>query len=121
MRGRGQIQSFRVAFEGIGRAFKNEAHMKVHLVFAVAALAACWLLQVESWGWCLVIICIACVFAAEVLNTALETLCDKVCPEDDPLIKTAKDAAAGAVLILSICSIVVGMIVYVPAFLTLVG
>lgn len=116
-----QVQSFAVAFQGIGRAFKTELHMKVHLVFAIAALLACWLLHVEAWGWCVVVICIGMVISAEVLNTAFEALCDKVAPEFHPLIKVAKDAAAGAVLVLAITSVVAGLIVFVPAFMWLFG
>ena len=116
-----QLESFAVAFKGIGRAFKTEVHMRVHLVFAIAALLACWLLHVEAWGWCVVIVCIGMVIAAEVLNTAFEALCDKVSPEFHPLIKVAKDAAAGAVLVLAIASVIAGLIVYVPALMKLVS
>lgn len=121
MKNDSRIQSFAVAFQGIAAAFKSELHMKVHLVFAIAALLACWLLSVEPWGWCVVIICIGMVFAAEVLNTALEALCDKVSVEYDPLIKVAKDAAAGAVLVLAITSVIAGLIVFVPAIFRLLS
>ena len=50
MKNQSQVKSFAVAFVGIGRAFMSEVHMKVHLVFAVMALIACWVLQVELWG-----------------------------------------------------------------------
>ncbi|MGI6032825.1 MAG: diacylglycerol kinase family protein [Coriobacteriales bacterium] len=116
-----QAHSFAVAFTGIGRTFKNELHMKIHLCFAIAALVACAALGVDAIGWCLVILCIGMVFAAELVNTALEALCDKVSPEIDPRIKVCKDAAAGAVLVLAICSVIVGLIVYIPPFLRLIG
>lgn len=117
MKNQSQVKSFAVAFVGIGRAFMSEVHMKVHLVFAVMALIACWVLQVELWGWCAVIVCIGMVVSAEVLNTAIEALCDKVSPDYDHLIEIAKDAAAGAVLVLAIASIVVGLIVFIPALM----
>lgn len=119
MKNQSQAKSFAVAFAGIGRAFMSELHMKVHLVFAILALIACWILQVEPWGWCVVIICIGMVVSAEVLNTAVEALCDKVSPEYDHLIKVAKDAAAGAVLVLAITSVVAGLIVYIIALFNL--
>lgn len=111
----GQVRSFTCAFKGIGRTIRSEAHMRVHLVFAVIALFACWFLQVEAWGWVAVILCIGMVFSAETFNTAVEALSDKVCSEEHRLIEIAKDAAAGAVLICAIASVVVGLIVYVPA------
>ena len=121
MKNESQLKSFAVAFKGIGRAFASELHMRVHLAFAIAALAACWFLKVETWGWCGVIICIGMVISAEVLNTALEALCDKVSPEYDKRIEIAKDAAAGAVLVLAITSVIAGLIVYIPAFVRLVS
>lgn len=121
MKNESQIRSFAVAFAGIGRAFASEVHMKVHLAFAIAALAACWFLHVEPWGWCVVVICIGMVISAEVLNTAIEALADKVSPEYDPLVKVAKDAAAGAVLVLAICSVIAGLIVYVPALIAMIS
>ncbi len=121
MKNTSQVRSFAVAFEGIGRAFMSELHMKVHLVFAIAALIACGLLRVEPWGWCVVVICIGMVISAEVLNTAFEALCDKVSPEYDELIKIAKDAAAGAVLVLAFAAVIAGLIVYIPAFLKLIA
>ena len=116
-----QLASFAVAFQGIGRAIASEAHMRVHLVFAAAALVCCWLLQVDATGWCLVVLCIGAVIAAELANTALEALCDKVSPELDPLVKTCKDTAAGAVLVLAIASVAVGLAVFVPAVLRLIA
>ena len=121
MKNTSQVKSFAVAFEGIWAAFKSELHMKIHLFFAIAALVACWFLQVETWGWCVVIICIGMVISAEVLNTALEALCNKVSEEYDPYIKVAKDAAAGAVLVLAIASVVVGLIVFIPPFMRILG
>lgn len=121
MKNQSQAKSFAVAFAGIAKAFSGEIHMKVHLFFAIAAVIACWFLRVEPWGWCVVIVCIGMVIAAEVTNTAIEALCDKVSPEHDPLIGLAKDAAAGAVLVLAITSVIAGLIVFVPAFVRLVS
>lgn len=116
-----QAHSFKVAFQSIGAAFAGELHMKIHLCFAVLALAACAVLRVDVVGWCLVIGCIAAVFSAELFNTAIEALADRVTLERDPLIKVAKDTAAGAVLVLAIASVIIGLAVYIPAGLKLLG
>lgn len=116
-----QAHSFKVAFQSIGAAFAGELHMKIHLCFAVLALVACAVLRVDVMGWCLVIGCIAAVFSAELFNTAIEALADRVTLERDPLIKVAKDTAAGAVLVLAIASVIIGLAVYIPAGLKLLG
>ena len=116
-----QAHIFKVAFQSIGAAFAGELHMKIHLCFAVLALVACAVLRVDVMGWCLVIGCIAAVFSAELFNTAIEALADRVTLERDPLIKVAKDTAAGAVLVLAIASVIIGLAVYIPAGLKLLG
>jgi len=54
------------------------------------------------------------VWMAEAFNTAIETLCDVVCPEEDSRIKKAKDVAAGSVLISTIGALAVGCLVFLP-------
>lgn len=114
-----QVHSFAVAFAGIGRAVRSEPHMRAHLCLAAAALAACGVLRVDAIGWALVVLCIGAVLSLELVNTALEALCDKVSPEYDELVKVAKDAAAGAVLVVAVMSVAVGLVVFVPALLRL--
>lgn len=54
---------------------------------------------------------------AEGFNTAIEKLADRVTREQDPLIGAAKDVAAGAVLLMAVASVVVGLIIFLPKFL----
>ena len=59
------------------------------------------------------------VWTAEALNTAFEFLTDVASPEFHPLAAKAKDVAAGAVLIAAIGSVVIGLLILGPYFLTL--
>lgn len=52
------------------------------------------------------------VLSAEILNTAIEKICDIIQPEYDERIKFIKDVSAGAVLILAILAVFVGLWVY---------
>lgn len=69
------------------------------------------LLGLSTFEWIAVILCIGAVLAAEGVNSAIEALCDKVSPEYDEAIKHTKDLAAGAVLILAVMSIIVGLLI----------
>ena len=60
-----------------------------------------------------------CVWAAEALNTAIEFVVDLASPDPHPLAGKAKDVAAGAVLIASIGSAVIGGFVFGPHVLRL--
>ena len=88
---------------------------------AVVVFVACALLQVPAWGWAVVAMCVGVQLAMETVNTAIEAIVDLASPEIHPLAKRAKDCAAGAALITACASVIVGLIVFVPALLALLG
>lgn len=114
-----RIKSFSYAFRGITDLVKNEHNARIHCVAAVAVLIAGFILHLSDIEWVAVTICVGGVFMAEGFNSAIETLADKICKEDDLLIKRAKDIAAGAVLIMAITSVVVGLIIFLPKIIRL--
>jgi len=65
-----------------------------------------------EWAVCIVV-CFM-VVALELVNTAIENLSDKVTMEYDERIKKTKDIAAGAVLTMSICAVIVACIIFLP-------
>ncbi|MEG1750191.1 MAG: diacylglycerol kinase family protein [Raoultibacter sp.] len=112
----GFVQSFRYAFCGIATAFKQGRNIRVQAAIAVVALVAGLIVGLNALSWIALILCVGSVLAAECFNTALEDLVDLVSPEIHPLAKAVKDMAAGAVLLLSIASLFVGIIVFGNAF-----
>lgn len=108
------LNSFKYAFNGITALFAHEANAKIHLSVAVCVIIAGFVFNIATWEWCAVILCIGGVFMAEGFNTAIEKLCDKVSPKHDPLIKIAKDVAAGAVLLYVFGAVFCGLIIFLP-------
>jgi len=115
----GFLESFRYALEGIGAAAKGR-NFRVQTAAGAAAVAAGLLLRISPGEWIAVALCIGLVLGGECANTALEAAVDLASPERHPLAKRAKDAAAGAVLLLSLASAVVGTIVFLPRLAALV-
>lgn len=115
-----QTDIFGSAFNGIICCFKEEKNCKIHLFFTVAALSANVILQVSPTEWCLVLFAIGSVWAAEIMNTAVERTIDLITTDFHPLAKKGKDMAAGSVLILSAVSVLIGLIIYLPKFIKLV-
>ena len=89
------------------------------MVAALAAVIAGFVLCISAIEWCVMVVCIASVIAAEALNSAVEALADKVSPGHDPLIGRAKDLGATAVTLLALASLTVGLIIFVPKVVTL--
>lgn len=118
----GLVRSFGFAFSGIGQAFATQRNMRIHAVVAVCALVACAVLRCTPAEWAIVIVLIGAVFAAELINTAIESAVDlETRGRRHPLAKRAKDTAAGAVLVLAITAVVAGLVVYITAFIRLLA
>lgn len=105
------LRSFRFAGQGILDLFRFENNAKVHLLVAVLVVGAGFVLHLKPVEWAIIITQIGLVWAAEAFNTAIEKLCDFVSPGLHPQIKAIKDLSSGAVLILTIAAVIVGLIV----------
>lgn len=115
------LKCFKYAFEGISTLVRTQRNARIHCVVTVLVVAAGLLLGISPLEWCAIIICIGGVLCAEALNSAVEFVCDKACPERDPLIKHAKDLGAAAVLIFTIASVAVGLIIFLPRLASLLS
>ena len=109
---RKQISSFRCAFRGIWNTVKSESHMRFHMVVGAYVLIFSLFYDFSPAQIALLIFLIASVMAAEIINTCIEELCNLTADRYEPLVKTAKDAAAGAVLVLSIAAVAVAVVFF---------
>ena len=107
-------KSFGYAVEGIFTCIRNERNMKIHLAVAALVVIAGWILGLSITEWCICLGLFGLVMALELVNTAVEAVVDLVTTERHPLAKTAKDTAAGAVLIAAIMAAIVGLLIFVP-------
>lgn len=114
-----RLNSFAFAFAGIKDFWQSEPNARLHLLAAVIAIGAGFTLHISSIEWLFILLAITLVFVAEMFNTALETLCDKVAPEIHPLIKKTKDLAAGGVLVTAFFAFITGMIIFLPKIIAL--
>ena len=113
--------AFKYAWSGIVATFKSERNFKVELGCAAFALVAAGMFALEPLEWAIIILLIVLVLVLELLNSALESLTDLASPAKHPLAKYVKDAMAGAVLLASIGSVVIGLIIFIHAGLRLWG
>lgn len=97
------------AMQGLRRAFRGEASFRFHCLATVGVFVVLAATRAGAVWWAVAALTIGLVFVAELFNTALETLADRLHPERHPLIGAAKDLAAGAVLVASIMALVVAM------------
>ena len=89
--------------------------MRVHLgIAACVVIVGIWL-KVSLSQWAILVLTVGSVLVSEVLNTVAETLVDLVSPGYHPLARVVKDVTAGAVMLTTIVSMIVGLLVLGPS------
>jgi diacylglycerol kinase (ATP) len=116
-----RVRSFGHAFAGVAALLTTQHNAWIHALATVAVLVAGVVLRVSALEWALLCLAIGLVWLAEGLNTALEALCDRVAPEPHPLVRRAKDVAAGGVLLAACAAAAAGLIIFLPKLLVLAG
>jgi diacylglycerol kinase len=112
-------KSFGYAFQGVSLFFRNERNGRLQVLIACFVLLAGILFSISITEWLIIFLFMALVLSLEMLNSALEKLCDLISPDWHPQIKVIKDMAAGAVLWSSIMSIIAGLCLFIPKIIEL--
>jgi diacylglycerol kinase (ATP) len=110
----GRIRSFRYAIAGIIRMVRCQHNAWIHLIATGVVIAAGFFFHLSQSEWCWIVLAASIVWTAEALNTAFEFLADAASPNFHPVVRNAKDVAAGAVLITAIASSVIGALIFWP-------
>jgi diacylglycerol kinase (ATP) len=106
------IESFNHAIEGIIHVLRTHRNMRIHFAVAIAVLIAAVWYGVTRFELIALMLAIAFVLVAEMINSAVEQAIDVSTTSFDPLAKLAKDIAAGAVLIAALNAVAVGYLVF---------
>jgi diacylglycerol kinase len=108
------VRSFYFAFAGVGYLFRTQRNARIHAVIGAAVVVVGSWLRVSRVEWAVLLLTIASVLILEGLNTAIEAAVDLASPNLHPLAKTAKDVAAGMVLIAAMAAVGVGLLILGP-------
>jgi len=106
------IESFNYAFEGIIHVLRTQRNMRIHFTIALVVLIAALAVDVSRLELIALLLAIAFVLIAEMINTAVEGAIDVATTSFDPMAKLAKDIAAGSVLIATVNAIAIGYLVF---------
>lgn len=106
--------SFRYAFNGLKTLLQSEHNAWIHLAATILVICLGFCLKISSGEWIAICFAIGFVFSMEIINTAIEKLCDFVSVEKHLLIKQIKDLAAAAVLVAAITALAIGLIIFIP-------
>ncbi len=105
-------KSFLNALHGVFRMLKSERNFQLELLAFLINLFLIFYLKLSTLDTVLVLIVSFGVLSAEIFNTAIEKICDFIQPEFDERIGFIKDISAGAVTLMALLSVIVGILVY---------
>ncbi len=108
------IKNFLYAVNGMRYAWRTERNFRLEVRISCIVIPLAILLEIQLFP---IVFCCALVMSLELMNTALEAIVDLVSPTYHPLAKIAKDTAAGAVLLSSLASLLIGLSLFIPVIL----
>lgn len=113
------IKSFHFALNGFKICLSSEINFRIHVVAAIVAAAAGIWLHIDKYEWLVLLLCSALIISLEMINTAVETLCNFITLNHHNKIEKIKDVTAGAVLVAAVISVVCGIIIFIPKLIIL--
>ena len=115
------LNILKYSFQGYAHFYKYERSAIIHLVVAVIIILGSLTLNMSAIEWLFMIFILLTMLAIELLNTAIEAVCDLVSPGYNKLVKVAKDTASAATCSISIALIIAILIIYVPKIIRILG
>ena len=113
------IKSFGWALSGLKDCILHEKNFRIQYVIALLVIIAGLFFSLSKTEWMIIFLCFAVVLSFEIINSAIEKLCDLVCPQFNLTIKKVKDMSASAVLFAAIISFIIGCIIFLPKIISL--
>ena len=112
MRARTLLDSFNYALAGFVHALSTQRNMVIHCLAAVLVLFLGYYFHLSTVELAVLVLTVGLVISAEMMNTALEVVVDLITEEYHPLAKTAKNVAAGSVLMTALAAVIVGFLLF---------
>ncbi len=115
------IDSLKDCLNGLSFIMISEHNFKREILLAVITLIASYILKISKIEFIIILIIIALVIVSEIFNTAIEKVVDLYTREYNEIARIAKDVSAFAVLTMCIFALAVGIIIFVPKIMVLMG
>jgi diacylglycerol kinase len=108
------FKSFKFAWQGLVKVFKEEQNFQIHSAIAVLILLLAFYFQIVVWQWVILILIIALVLVLEIINSIFERLLDLLKPRIHEYVGDIKDMTAAAVFVGALAAVIIGLIIFLP-------
>lgn len=114
--------TFKNARKGMRLSIKSERNIRVHLIIAILVIISAYCLHFSINRFCILLLTISAVIAAEMFNSAIEFSLDAIFHNKySRMVGMAKDIAAGAVMVVTICAVMIGVLLFAPDIILLLA
>lgn len=118
----GFSNTFKNARKGMRLTLKSERNIRVHIFVAILVLLSAYFFNFSLMKFCILLLTIAAVISAEMFNSAIEFSLDAIFHNRySRMVGMAKDIAAGAVLVVTVSAVLVGVLLFAPVFANLLN
>ncbi|MBN2459527.1 diacylglycerol kinase family protein [Candidatus Woesearchaeota archaeon] len=114
-------QSISIALKGIAHGFSRERNIKVQMVIGWLVVMLSIFLQIPRNDLILIVMMCFLVIVLELINTSFEKLIDFLHPDKHDEIRKIKDMMAGAVLLVVIMAVIIGVLILYRPLLNVFG
>lgn len=104
-------KSFKWAISGLRTVWREEVNFRIEVSIATVVVLFGIYVNFLVLEWMIIIACIGAVLSAEMVNTAIEDLCNKIEPNTDVAIGKIKDVMGGFVLVVCITAAIIGIMI----------
>ncbi len=115
------FRSLRHAFRGMYVVFRGEQSFRLQTIVALIVVLFAFYVKVSILEWIVLLLLIGSVLSLELINSIFERIVDTFKPRIHPIVRDIKDIMAATVLVASLLALAVGVIIFLPYLLTLVG
>jgi diacylglycerol kinase (ATP) len=105
-------RSVKNALRGLILLLKYERNFQIEFIALIINIFMIIFLKLNTLDTSIIFIVCSIVLSLEIINTAIEKICDFIQPNHDERIKTIKDISAASVLLASFLSIITGGLIY---------
>lgn len=105
-------ESFQHAFRGLGLCIHGERNFRVHMTAAFYVTVFALMGRATAAEAAVLCLCFGLTMGAELMNTAIERLCDRQASGYDGFVRNAKDIAAAGVFVCAAACVAVGVCIF---------
>lgn len=104
----------RYAARGLRYVYVHEQNIRLQTAAAILVCIVGYLVQLRQSEWIVVLLLIALVIIAEVLNSIMERFIDIVKPRYQTQVQVVKDMLAAMVMLAAVTSVIIGFVIFWP-------